>query len=212
MAVNLPDQVFAFALGILFWIVTTHAVVPRIELTNNLKKRHGLQGERCSFKIRNRSWRSAYEMSALARLFVKTNPLKSNYDIYNVWTSRSGEPYITPVLGRRNNRVVNLYLLQSPEIISSERLHGIVKRIHPQANHEFLEAVLEEFPDSFCRVYISAYDSWSGARKFFVSNRLTELTDNWDWPTSRRHRIIGSLTLVLNRLKTTLRGLRGMET
>lgn len=215
MSVNVPEQLFGFLMGwlttLVFWWITVHGFVPHIQISRTLRQRDSISDGKplCSVKIRNAAFRDAYETTIYARLFLKTHPDKQNYDILTLNTKKSDVNSVIPVLFAKGNRVINIYLFDSEEVVKSTRFNNIRDNFSELEECQFLSRLFVEFPGSYARIYLSSFDSWTGARKFYVSQRFMHIVDHWEWepwPLSRR--VWDRSSAWASALKTALQNLR----
>ncbi len=179
------DLFFGFVLGLfgslVTWFLPLHIIVPDIRISSNLKRRVTRMGTvRNSFRIENIGRRAALEVSVYCRLFVVST---TGNLIFQIHTRRGYSDNLIPLLptmALRGNRRIELYPEESTGLINHP---WIVRHFGAcQVEPNLIEDLLARFPLSYVRVTISAFDSLTQSRKVFMSKKLMQVNEEFEWP------------------------------
>lgn len=150
----------------IFWWVQSHYFVPKIVFCDEIsKKRNPFTKHGWMYRIKfvNLSRRRAIDVTTIARVAIRGLHYNNLY-----WISIPTLPNHTPIIGRNgNNRIVRLLISD----ILSVNLEFLPSHIKKAASSRILtlEHLLNLGTDAYLRLYVTAYDEFSGARKFYSS-------------------------------------------
>jgi hypothetical protein len=123
---------------------------------------------RYRIKVRNSGRRDAIDLSLKVRVYlpgrvVVKQPVSTNVNIVDIPVSTDH----LFVLGHGDNRILRLELSDIDNRHLDKQLAASLRR----SDDGSLEEVLKRYAGSYLLVQVLAYDSWSGARKYYRSQR-----------------------------------------
>lgn len=188
MTATFWDQLLAFALGILtnfiVWFILFHLLVPRIRFSpmisrvDTAKTAYDKSGFRYRFRIENTGWRNIVDVELTARLSFRGEKTGTWNTLYIPLNATGELAWRIPILYpakrgiARRRPIMFLHPNSSHELLHWTAVPAhIRKKAH--AKKVTLEDLLSLGSSAKLRVQAYCYDSFSGARKVYVSHEYT---------------------------------------
>lgn len=179
------DSFESFLMGVLsclgFWWIWNRWIKPSVKFGAYIIKAPFPTRDRFIYriKIENSSlFRDIIDLETMITLNLKPikNYPKDNYHVVRVPLTTDGEIIDrTPMLRKGKKFTLWLYLNDIPEL-TTEPFYPNVFVEKSLNNSLLLEDFRECFPESYLKVYVLGYDSFSGVRKVFDKKyKLTEI-------------------------------------
>jgi hypothetical protein len=188
MSATFWSQLLAFGLGILtnfiVWLILFHVLVPKIKFSpmisrvNTAKTTHDKSGVRYRFKIENAGWRRTVDVELTARLSFRGKKTGTWNTLYIPLNANGELAWRIPILypakrgAARRRPIIFLHPNSAPELSYWTAVPTQVRK-KARARRVTLEDLLSLGSAAKLRVQAYCYDSFSGARKVFVSHEYT---------------------------------------
>lgn len=162
--------VAGFALSVVFWWVLNHWLVPEIGFGTGISKLPHSDGRVIyRVKIENTGRRDILDLSCRVRVYLpKMNVRPSGKGNVRIIEIPLHQAHLF-VLRAKKTRILWLDLSEAhTEFLPA----GAAARIHSERDGS-LETLFEVKPHSYLLIQVLAYDSLSGARKYYVSHKYS---------------------------------------
>ena len=165
--------VLGFGSSAAFWWFQSHYFVPKVVFCEEISKKKNpftKRGWMYRVKFVNKSRRRAIDITTIARIAIRGLHY-NNLHLLPIPTSING----TPMIGRNGGALVTRLVIAD---IPLDNLEFFPNHITEMARNRTLtlEHLLKLGTDAYLRLFVTAYDEFSGARKLYTS-KLYRLGD-----------------------------------
>ena len=178
---NLSDLALANLLGLVVgmissfasWWVLFHWFVPEVEFSPFISKitRKGGSGFSYRIKLKNTGLRSIIGVEIYARLWIDWHGNGNWIGLYLPFSGEGDKKYDIPVFKRRANRILSFFINAVPAFQTNIKYPEPFRQ-KAKDRVICMEDVLCLGKDAYIQVFVSGFDSFSGARRVYESRKF----------------------------------------
>jgi len=172
-ASNLVSLLIGVVSSFLTWWGLFHWLVPKVEFSPFIGKAPRTSGSGYSYRIKfiNTGLRPIIGVEVYARLWISWKGDGNWVGTYIPFSGEGEIKYDVPILERKRNRVLSFFI-NSVEGFRTNPAYSTEFRAKATNKVLTMEDLLSQGKESYVRVFVSGFDSFSGARRVFQSRKF----------------------------------------